>query len=76
MLYLVARNMMNWRIPTAILTTVVVFSGVLYLVDPQRYASSGVHALLGWPDARRGVHGHRHGRLADDLGRCAGSMAS
>jgi len=37
-LYLIARNMMNWRIPTAILGTVVVFSGILFLVDSQNYA--------------------------------------
>ncbi|NNK06682.1 MAG: RnfABCDGE type electron transport complex subunit D [Myxococcales bacterium] len=38
-LYLIARNMMNWRIPAAIFASVFVFSGALYLVDPTRYAS-------------------------------------
>jgi electron transport complex protein RnfD len=38
-LYLIARNMMNWRIPVAIFATVIVFSGALHLVDPARYAS-------------------------------------
>jgi electron transport complex protein RnfD len=38
-IYLIARNMMNWRIPVAILGTVVAFSGILYLVDADRYAS-------------------------------------
>jgi electron transport complex protein RnfD len=37
--YLVARNMMNWRIPFAILAAVFVFSGALNLADPARYAS-------------------------------------
>ena len=32
-LYLIARNMMNWRIPVTILGTVAAFSGVLHLVD-------------------------------------------
>ena len=36
-LYLVARNMMNWRIPVAILATVYVLSGLLHLVDGQAY---------------------------------------
>ncbi|MCB9293381.1 MAG: RnfABCDGE type electron transport complex subunit D [Lewinellaceae bacterium] len=36
-LYLVARNMMNWRIPVAILATVYVLSGLLHLVDSQAY---------------------------------------
>jgi len=31
--YLAARNMMSWQIPTAILTTVFLLSGALYLVD-------------------------------------------
>ncbi len=37
--YLIARNMMNWRIPAAILGAVVALSGALHLVDPERYAS-------------------------------------
>ncbi|WP_420319031.1 RnfABCDGE type electron transport complex subunit D [Ekhidna sp.] len=38
-LYLVIRKFMNWRIPVAILATVFVFSGALYLSDPQVYPS-------------------------------------
>ena len=37
--YLVARKMMNWRIPVAILATVFAVSGILYLVDNQVYPS-------------------------------------
>lgn len=37
--YLVFRNFMNWRIPVAILTTVFVFSGILYWIDPLLYPS-------------------------------------
>ncbi|MBW2317062.1 MAG: RnfABCDGE type electron transport complex subunit D, partial [Deltaproteobacteria bacterium] len=37
--YLVARNMMNWRIPAGIFATVALLSGALHLVDPQAYAS-------------------------------------
>jgi electron transport complex protein RnfD len=33
-IYLIVRNMMNWRIPVAILGTVAAFSGILHLVDP------------------------------------------
>ncbi len=36
--YLVARRMMSWRIPVAILATVALCSGVLQAVDPDRYA--------------------------------------
>ncbi len=38
-LYLVARNMMNWRIPVSILATVFALSGILYLMDNQVYPS-------------------------------------
>ncbi|NIM61748.1 MAG: RnfABCDGE type electron transport complex subunit D [Acidobacteria bacterium] len=38
-LYLIARNMMNWRIPAGIFAAVAVFSGALHLADPERYAS-------------------------------------
>ncbi len=38
-IYLISRNFMNWRIPVAILTTVFVFSGILYWVDPMQYPS-------------------------------------
>ncbi len=38
-IYLIARNMMNWRIPASIFATVAVFSGALHLADPSRYAS-------------------------------------
>ncbi len=38
-IYLIIRKMMNWRIPVAILGTVIVLSGILYLVDPQIYPS-------------------------------------
>jgi len=38
-LYLIARKMMNWRIPAAMLGSVYVFSGILYLVNPEVYPS-------------------------------------
>ncbi len=38
-MYLIIRGMMNWRIPFAILFTVFVFGGVLYLIDNQVYPS-------------------------------------
>lgn len=38
-IYLIARNMMNWRIPVSILLTVYVLSGILYLINPEVYPS-------------------------------------
>ena len=37
-LYLIARKMMNWRIPASIFATVFVLSGILHLVDPKHPA--------------------------------------
>ena len=37
--YLVARNMMNWRIPAGIFATVLAVRGALHALDGQRYAS-------------------------------------
>ena len=38
-LYLIARKMMNWRIPLSMLGSVFILSGLLYLVDKQVYPS-------------------------------------
>ncbi len=38
-LYLIARNMMNWRIPAAVLLSAFVLSGVLYLINSEVYPS-------------------------------------
>jgi electron transport complex protein RnfD len=38
-IYLIARKMMNWRIPASILSTVFVLSGILYLIDDKIYPS-------------------------------------
>lgn len=38
-IYLIARKMMNWRIPASILSMVFVLSGILYLIDDKIYPS-------------------------------------
>lgn len=38
-LYLVARNMMSWQIPVAVLGSVALLSALLHLASPERYAS-------------------------------------
>ncbi len=45
--YLIARRMMSWRIPVSILVTVAVLSGLLHLIDPQRYAGPLFMLLSG-----------------------------
>jgi electron transport complex protein RnfD len=46
-LYLIARNLMNWRIPVAILGTVALSSAALQLVDASRYPSPLFMVLSG-----------------------------
>ncbi|NNE43701.1 MAG: RnfABCDGE type electron transport complex subunit D, partial [Gemmatimonadetes bacterium] len=41
--YLVIRNMMNWRIPAGIFATVLVLAGGLHLLDAATYASPWFH---------------------------------
>jgi Na+-translocating ferredoxin:NAD+ oxidoreductase subunit D len=36
-IYLILRRSIDWRIPVAILSTVVIFSGLLFMVDSSRY---------------------------------------
>lgn len=36
-IYLISRNMMNWRIPFTLLLTVFLFSGILFLINDQLY---------------------------------------
>jgi electron transport complex protein RnfD len=38
-LYLIARGMMSWRIPVAVLTSAFLLSGILYLIDSALYPS-------------------------------------
>ena len=45
--WLVARNLMNWRIPVAILGAVAALSFVLHAVDPARYASPAFMLATG-----------------------------
>jgi electron transport complex protein RnfD len=45
--YLVARNMMNWRIPIAIFAAVFALSGILHLLDAESYASPGFMLFSG-----------------------------
>jgi electron transport complex protein RnfD len=46
-IYLIARRIINWRIPAAILGTVSVFSGLLYLINPEVYPSPAFMILAG-----------------------------
>ncbi|MCP3962925.1 MAG: RnfABCDGE type electron transport complex subunit D [bacterium] len=45
--WLALRRAFDWRIPVSILSTVAVFSGVLYAIDPERYPSPLFMLLSG-----------------------------
>jgi len=45
--YLIARNMMNWRTPASIFASVALLSGALHLADPTSYASPGFMLFSG-----------------------------
>jgi electron transport complex protein RnfD len=46
-IYLLVRNIINWRIPASILLTVTVFSGIFYLINPEIYPSPLFMILSG-----------------------------
>ena len=45
--YLIARNMMNWRIPATIFATVAVFGAIVYSLDPAHYPTPQFLLLSG-----------------------------
>ena len=47
MLYMMYRKIISWHIPLSILGTVFVFTGILWLVNPDRFADPLFHLLTG-----------------------------
>jgi electron transport complex protein RnfD len=47
MLYMMYRKIISWHIPVSILLTVFVFTGILWLVNPDRFADPLFHLLSG-----------------------------
>jgi len=46
-LYMIYRKIITWHIPVTILLTVAIFTGILWVVDPTKYADPGFHLLTG-----------------------------
>ncbi len=46
-IYMLWKKIISWEIPVSILLTVFVFSGILWLIDPQHYADPLFHLLTG-----------------------------
>lgn len=47
MLYMMYRKIISWHIPISILLTVAIFTGILWLVNPDRFADPLFHLLTG-----------------------------
>ncbi|MDR3140133.1 MAG: RnfABCDGE type electron transport complex subunit D [Tannerellaceae bacterium] len=47
LVYLLARKIITWHIPVAIIGTVAIFTGIMYGVNPYSYANPLVHLLSG-----------------------------
>jgi len=47
MLYMMYRKIITWHIPLSILATVAIFTGILWLVNPERFADPLFHLLTG-----------------------------
>jgi len=47
MLYMMFRRIISWHIPLSILGTVFIFTGILWLVNPDRFADPLFHLLTG-----------------------------
>jgi electron transport complex protein RnfD len=47
MIYLLVRKIITWHIPLSIIGTVFIFTGILWLVNPDRFASPLFHLLTG-----------------------------
>ncbi|MDH5476123.1 MAG: RnfABCDGE type electron transport complex subunit D [Cyclobacteriaceae bacterium] len=45
--YFIVRKIINWRIPLSMVLSVVVFSGITYLINPERYPSPAFMLLSG-----------------------------
>ncbi len=46
-IYLLIRKVITWHIPVSILVTVALFTGILWLINPDKYANPLFHLLTG-----------------------------
>lgn len=46
-IYLLWRKIITWHIPVSVLVTVTIFTGIMWLIDPTKYADPGFHLLTG-----------------------------
>jgi len=46
-IYLIIRKVITWHIPVTLLVTMLVFTGIYWLVDPETYVNPMIHILSG-----------------------------
>jgi len=46
-IFLLGRKIITWHIPVSILVTVTIFTGIMWLIDPTKYADPVFHLLTG-----------------------------
>lgn len=46
-IYLIARKVISWHIPVVLLTTIAVFTGIFWVINPELYANPLIHILSG-----------------------------
>ena len=46
-IYLLIRKTITWQIPVSVLGTVTIFTTLLWLANPERYAAADIHLLSG-----------------------------
>jgi len=47
LIFMLVRKIITWHIPVAVIGTVMIFTGIMYGIDPTTYASPLVHLLSG-----------------------------
>lgn len=46
-IWLLYKKIITWHIPVSIIATIVLFTGILWLIDPEKYANPMFHVLAG-----------------------------
>jgi electron transport complex protein RnfD len=46
-IYLIIRKVISWHIPITLILTMVVFTGVFWVINPEQYANPIIHILSG-----------------------------
>jgi len=62
-IYLLYRKVITLHIPLAYILSVMIFTGIFWLIDPTKYADPLFHLLTGGLNIRCFFHGYRYGYI-------------